>query len=378
MREYTVSTGSKENTFDYIVIGAGPAASTFAREAAEAGFSILVIDGKSVMGKKPCGGLLAPDAQKLMAEYDFVLPKTVLVDPQIFSVKTIDLSSGIERSYQRYYLNMDRDAFDEHLLALVPDNGLRVKGRCVGIEKREDGKRFAVRAKLIGGETVMFFADNIVGADGASSIVRSTLFDAPMLKYIAIQQWFKNEGTESPYYSCIFDRETSEGCSWTIHKDGYLIYGGCFERRASREAFEKQKVRFEAYIGEKLPEPEFTEACLVASPRKYRDFVTGSGGVWLIGEAAGFISASSLEGISSAVKSGSMLAGAVKSARSIKDLGQADKAISSKYARSAFKLKLKLLGKVAKHHIIFSHGLRQLIMKSGIQSIRTMAEKKHE
>lgn len=40
---------------------------------------------------KPCGGLLSEDAQRSLARYDITLPKDVLVDPQIFAVKTIDL-----------------------------------------------------------------------------------------------------------------------------------------------------------------------------------------------------------------------------------------------------------------------------------------------
>ena len=43
-----------------------------------------------------------------MARYDITLPKDVLVDPQIFAVKTIDLEAGLVRHYQRTYLNMDK------------------------------------------------------------------------------------------------------------------------------------------------------------------------------------------------------------------------------------------------------------------------------
>ena len=33
---------------------------------------------------KCCGGLLSPDAQKLLAKFDLCLPTEVLADPQIF------------------------------------------------------------------------------------------------------------------------------------------------------------------------------------------------------------------------------------------------------------------------------------------------------
>ena len=50
---------SANNTYDIIVIGAGPAGSTFCR-LIDARYKVLLI-GKA--DSKPCGGLLSPDAQ---------------------------------------------------------------------------------------------------------------------------------------------------------------------------------------------------------------------------------------------------------------------------------------------------------------------------
>lgn len=344
--------------FDIAVVGAGPAASTFARESARTGRSIVMIDGQSVTSDKPCGGLLAPDAQKLMAGYDFVLPKEVLVDPQIFSVKTIDLASGIVRSYQRYYMNMDRRRFDDYLLSLVPNKVARLQTRCRRVSRTHDG---TFELETTDGHTVR--SRYIVGADGASSLIRRTFFDAPILKYIAIQQWFREIGVGSPYYSCIFDPETSESCSWIIHKDGYVIFGGCFSRSGGRAAFDRQKERVESFLGVSFGEAAKTEACLAASPRHMSDFVTGEDGVFLIGEAAGFISASSLEGLSSAMMSGELLAEAF--------VHDDPATIAGKYRRACAPLKRKLYRKVLKHKILFTPWMRRFIMKSGIQSIST-------
>ena len=102
------------HTYDIAVVGAGPAGAVFVKELATAcpNLDILLIDGQSPESAKPCGGLLAPDAQKLLARFDLVLPKSVLEDPQIFAVETIDIHQKLVRYYQRHYLNMDRYAFD--------------------------------------------------------------------------------------------------------------------------------------------------------------------------------------------------------------------------------------------------------------------------
>ena len=102
-----------QSGFDYqiAIIGGGPAGATLGRLLPK-GLSAILIDKKRAKGgfEKPCGGLLAPDAQKALSKYEITLPKSILVDPQIFSVKTIDLASGLVRHYQRCYINLDRQA----------------------------------------------------------------------------------------------------------------------------------------------------------------------------------------------------------------------------------------------------------------------------
>lgn len=361
----------EDMNYDIVIVGAGPAGSTFAREIGNRGLKAAIIDGQSVSPNKPCGGLLAPDAQKLMAGYDLVLPKEVLADPQIFSVRTIDLEKNIERFYQRYYLNMDRHQFDAYLLSLVPEEVERINGRVMKITKMKeshqrresDDGRFKFDVITEGGKAVTLTSKYVVGADGAASAVRKLFYKIPILRYVAIQQWFKIDMPPKTYYSCIFDEKTSESCSWTIHKNGYFIYGGCFKPKGCRQAFETQKKRLSAYLNYDFGEPIMTEACLACRPRRMKDFVTGKDGAWLIGEAAGFISASSLEGISFAIKSGSMLADAF-------NRGKGSREITSIYKKKALSLKLKLLTKVIKHKVIFTPWIRKIIMKSGIQSIK--------
>ena len=343
--------------WDIIVIGAGPAGSTFAKEISKLNKTVLVIDGQTAEKSKPCGGLLAPDAQKLLAHSDMILPKDVLVDPQIFSVKTMDLGTGLTRYYQRYYMNMDRYAFDLHLMSLIPENICITEGRCTGIA--QDDGLFNVQVHQYG-DIAQFKCRNIVGADGASSIVRRKFFpDRSISRYTAIQQWFAYDGQEKPFYSCIFDRETSDSCSWTIHKDGYLLYGGCFKSEGCREAFELQKERFEAFSGIELNEPILTEACQACRPKHLRDFVTGENHIFLIGEAAGFISPSSFEGISSAMFSGKALAEAFANSNA-----------TASYSRKVRRLKYKLYFKTWKRAFMYTPWTRKLIMKSGISSIK--------
>lgn len=355
------------NIYDIVVVGAGPAGSIFVSEIAKVrpDLKILIIDGQQLVSAKPCGGLLAPDAQKLLAKFDLVLPKSILEDPQIFAVQTIDVDQKLVRYYQRHYLNMDRYAFDQLLLSLIPSHVDVLKGRCGKIEK--DSDLFNILIKLSDAE-MQVTSRMIVGADGGGSTVRRTFFKPIRVQYVAIQQWFKFNGQRVPYYSCVFDSKTSESCSWTIHKGDYIIFGGAFKRKGCREAFDTQKSRLEEFLGNSFGDAVKTEACLVSSPRNVKDFLTGKENIFLLGEAAGFISSSSFEGLSSAMFSGKMLADAFESGGSCSD-------IQRRYKKSTRGLKCKLLLKSVKRVFLCNPFTRWIIMKSGINSISPYAKK---
>lgn len=344
--------------YDIAIVGAGPAGATLARLIGGKGLKVALIDSQTKKSKKPCGGLLAPDAQKILARFDLVLPKDVLVDPQIFSVKTIDVNSGSIKYYPRHYLNLDRYKFDRWLVSLITDDVEVVPGECRDILRTQDGFRLKIHSD---GES-WINARRIVGADGANSVVRKKLFKSDIMYYTAIQQWFPRSDEVNPFYSCIFDPKTSESCSWSIFKDDYFIFGGCFLPKGCQEAFGEQKRRLEQRVGFKFGKPVKTEACRVLRPRKPRDFTLGSGGAFLIGEAAGFISPSSFEGFSSAFLSGSLLAAAFLK-------GTTDKEILSSYRKSTRSLRFKLLLKSAKRWFMYTPISRRIIMKTGFGSI---------
>ena len=345
--------------YDIVIIGAGPAGSTLAKLISKTNKKILIIDAENEKNKKPCGGLLAPDAQKELAHYDLVIPKDILVSPQIFSVKTMDLVSKQIKYYQRYYLNMDRYKFDKYLVSLIPKNVKKINGRVVSIKKQdnyilevlEKNKKSIINSKII------------VGADGCNSIVRRTFYKNNIMKYMAIQEWYKCVDTSNSFYSCIFDRKTSDSCSWLIHKDEYLIYGGAFDIKNSKDKFFEQKNRLSKFLNVDLNESVKREACFVYRPKRFKDFVTGKDGAYLIGEAAGFISASSFEGISSAIKSADILSKIIIKNDNINK-------ITKLYRFKTINLKIKLRLKVIKRWFMYTSIVRNIIMMLGIDTIK--------
>jgi len=344
--------------YDIAIIGLGPAGATLARLLNKK-YKVIIIDRKKTESGKCCGGLLSPDAQKILAQFDICLPKDVLADPQIFSVRTIDFDNNIERFYQRFYVNMNRTKFDNFLISLVPENiEICNDSVCTTIEREESAYCLELKTKGVK-RTVQ--SKIVIGADGANSIVRNTFYKNNKIdKYIAIQEWYEDE-KNSPFYSCVFDKAITDSYSWTISKDNYFIIGGAFPVKNSNAKFEmlKEKIKNRGVSFEKLIK---REGCFVYLNKGVMGTCTGKHGAYLIGEAAGMISPSSLEGISYSMESARILAEIMN--RDLNNIGY-------KYFMGTLGIRIKLWLKIFKMPFMYNKILRCIIMKVGIKAIKT-------
>ena len=104
----------------------------------------------------------------------------------------------------------------------------------------------------------------------------------------------------------------------------------------------------------------FREGTLILRPVKQSQLLAAGQGVALLGEAAGWISPSSAEGLSYAFKSALMLADALRSTPD---------GFEKRYQEKTRKLRKNIFLKNLKSIFIFNPVLRKMIMNAGIQSI---------
>ena len=352
--------------FDLAIIGAGPAGATLARLIGKS-YRVLLVDKRSFSdvskpfsARKCCGGLLAPDAQRMLSELGLGLPKRVLQGPQLFVVKAIDIQQRLERYYQRHYINMDRQEFDSWLLSMVPSN-VDTRINCRFKSYSSEGDFFKLKFAQ-GDRTYIEKARILIGADGASSRVRLQTSHGCSFprKYLAVQEWVESSNS-LPYFMSIFDWKITDYYCWTIPKGDYLVIGAALQPKENpSEKFKLLKETLRS-SGFEFGKTVWREGAYILRPMKTKHLLTGKDGIVFLGEAAGWISPSSAEGISYALRSACALSEA---------LYTTPEGFEKRYRKKTISLRMNIFLKIMKSPFIFNPTLRKIVMKSGLQSVK--------
>ncbi|MBS9784507.1 MAG: FAD-binding protein [Oceanivirga sp.] len=343
------------NKYDIVIIGAGPADSNLAR-LLDKKYKVLIIEKKPMIDSsaKCCGGLLSPDAQKSLAIQNLSIPKEILVSPQVFAVKVIDFDNNLEKYYQRYYYNMDRAKFDNWLFSLIPNyvdkktntifsNLIKLEDKYI-VEYIENKEKIKVETKYV------------IAADGANSKVRKILdIQKNPKQYVSIQEHYKVDKENISNFVAIFDNEITDFYSWIIPKENHIILGTALENVGNtKNKFEKLKQKL-VLKGYNFSEKIKVEMTYINRPLKLSSLKFIEDNIYFIGEAAGFISPSSAEGISYALNSSKEISKVLNDN------------IKNKYK---LKVKINLFFKNVKVKLMYNKFFRKLIIKSGIFSMK--------
>lgn len=297
-----MTTPAREH-YGTIVVGAGPAGILAAVHAAERR-SVLLIDYRGLPRSKSCGGMLHELSIETLRPYGEV-PESIVTSPRTVSFRYHDWDRGIRKVTEVEFLNVSRSGFDSWLLELLP-SAVEVVPRATLVNLSQTAERVRATIKIHGVEHRVT-ADLLIGADGARSEVRRSLAIRDSASYVTIQDFVTLLAPIEPHFDCIYMRNIGDqfAYAYVVPKGDVAIVGSVFYPHSKRP--HEMQDRILDALRERLPQlgdsvaRESAPALYLRSPE---DILPGHGRVLLAGEAGGFMSPSSGEGISYALRTG--------------------------------------------------------------------------
>jgi geranylgeranyl reductase family protein len=300
---------------DLTVVGGGPAGTTCARKAAEAGLDVVLLEKAHHPREKPCGGALGPQTIRSL---DFDISSVI---ERTFNAAEIHTPSGRTVTLTSKELIghiVTRSKFDAFLLRKAKDAGVEVvQGvEVVGLEQLRSG----VRVLAIGDS---YKSHILVGADGVNGILARELgirtkwapkqvglcmnAEVPM-KSTEVDSVMATHGDDgSPAIELYFGL-VSWGYGWCFPKrEGFNIGIGCRvdKQKNLQQTWEEFIQLIEREKGVELDVSNRVSYRVPLGDRLNRCIARRS---MLIGDAAGLVSPLTGEGISYAIQSGVLAA----------------------------------------------------------------------
>jgi len=297
---------------DTIVVGAGPSGVMAALHAAQRG-DVLLIDSSALPRDKSCGGMLNEYTQTFLSEFG-TMPEELWLEPRWVNFRYHDGDRRILKPTELRFANVDRRGFDDWLISLLPEN-VTVTGACPMTGFTQDDEGVVVRCKPGRGSEVEVRCENLIGCDGPRSAVRRGLGVGGVSTYVTLQDFCAIEGDIEPFFDCIYLRDIGDsfGYAYVVPKGDVAIVGSVFYPKTKRPHLKHDQVLEVLRTSLPLGPSVKREAWVALSVRNAADVVPGHGRVLLCGEAGGFMSPTSGEGISYALNTGRLAGLAIAS-----------------------------------------------------------------
>jgi flavin-dependent dehydrogenase len=298
--------------YDVIVVGAGPGGSVAAKKCAERGFRTLLLEKRRLPREKVCTGMvMGPWAHGIIQDEFGDIPREILVSPYHLRGHMIHVpGADRQRIEWRTPLAWRKD-LDFWMNQIAKERGVVIwDGARVIRVGQGDGKCTVALEKE--GAFHEISAGFVIGADGATSSVRKSLFPGLKVRYSApVRQCFRGAlSIEREYIHWFFPRNRHRPRFDLIHKgDVFLIEGSGI--RALRQEIETVLSPYGYTPGTR---PLWQDGCLM--PLLHSELFSGAftparENILLIGDAAGLFFPVTYEGIGAALKSGILAADSV-------------------------------------------------------------------
>ncbi len=290
--------------FDVIVAGGGPGGSMVAKKSVEQGFNALLLEKKKLPREKVCSGLvMRPWAYDTIREEYGEIPKEVLVAPYYLAGHMVHVP-GVEPQPMEVLTPLAwRSDLDYWMNQKAVEKGVEVwdEAKVTGVSESDGGYKVQLVRR---GERQELQAKFVIGADGADSVVRRSIFPGISFRmHRSYRECYRGAlAIEKSYFHWFHPRQTLRPRFQIDHKGEFFVLGA-----TEKDEIRDDIVRMLADYGfDPEQKPAWKDGCLISA--FYEELVSGSfvpakGNVMLIGDAAGFCTSIS-DGMGAAMRSG--------------------------------------------------------------------------
>lgn len=310
-----IKIGRKTLTLRVAVVGSGPAGSCAAETLAKAGIETYLFERK-LDNAKPCGGAIP-----LCMVSEFDLPPEI-IDRRVRKMKMISPSNrevDINLINQDEYIGMCRrevlDSFLRNRAAKLGANLINATVHKVDIPGNNSDPYTIHYVDHTGGQaqgvTKSLKVDLIIGADGANSRIAKDMGAGDYNYAIAFQERIRLPQDKMEYYNdmaemYVGDDVSTDFYAWVFPKYDHVAVG-TGTMQVNKASIKQLQAGIRARAAAKLEGGKIikVEAHPIPEHPRPRRVV---GRIALVGDAAGYVTKSSGEGIYFAAKSGRMCA----------------------------------------------------------------------
>ena len=319
------SSAGLNNHWEVVVVGAGPGGAAAAKRCAEAGFRTLLLEKRALPRDKVCSGMImGPWATEIIRDHFGTIPPEVLTTPPVLKGHWFHLPGARPQVLDWPTPLAWRKDLDFWLVQKARAAGVAVRDKVKVLRIESEEKPVRIRVVFPEGEQSLT-AEWIIGADGAASAVRKSLFPGLPREYsIPLREGYSGSlNLDKDCFHWFFPRSRPRPRFNVNHKGDFFLIEGS----GIRELREDINRTLAAYGFDPSSRPVWKDGCLIPKlhgPLRTGAFSPARGNILLIGDAAGLLLPITLEGIGTALKSGLLAAEAVgRSAKTGRPAGPA-------------------------------------------------------
>ena len=239
----------------------------------------------------------------IQEEFGKIPGKILTSPPELFGHRLYVAGADVHKLEAHTLLTWRKD-LDYWFVKQAQGSGAIVQENARAVSVEKDGERIRVDLKINGG-TKTLFPRFVIGADGATSMVRRSLFPDLKVPFSGpVRVWYRGELTlDNDYIHWFFPKRLPRPRFCVNQKGGIVLIEGAGVKELSKEIEEALL----PYGFDSRWKPIKKDGCAIAL--LHRQLIDGSfapakGNILLVGDAAGLILPITFEGIGTAIKSG--------------------------------------------------------------------------